>query len=664
MNRMNGKHWLLLSLALVAAALSTACSSKFSSCESRRACPAGGKGGAANAGTEDASAGDAGSEDESNQGGNVGKGGKAGHGDDAQEGGSAGERETSQSPVLFEACSVKGEFACVGHGSAQRLACDGKLWQAGTTCAASELCDSMSGQCRKAVPECAEASFGAVVCRNDQLLTCGLDLITASVGETCTGTCEDGACQKPICGDQKVEPGEECDAGKDGSASCGRDCKAVCGDGTVLTGYEQCDDRNIVSGDGCSADCNWEPIALSLGDMGTCALSGGGAVKCWGQNAFGQLGLGDVKSRGDDKGEIAELPVIALGTGRTAKAISSGSSTNCALLDNGRVKCWGLNSDGQLGLGDTINRGGLPGQMGDALPAVALIGNARATSVSSGNLHVCVVANDLVQCWGSGASGQLGQGDYAMHSLPVSIYDFGKVSSVSASAGGTFNCQLLQIGKIICWGDNSGGQLSYANDRESVCVGDRAGEMSELFPVAFESTARAIAPGLASVCAILSDDSVRCWGKGDFGQLGSEDSEPQGTIPYTIGSVEPVALGTNRKPKAITAGARHVCVLLDDGNIKCWGDNSYGQLGIGSIVTVGREPGTMGDNLKAVMLGAGRSARQVVAGENHTCALLDNGAIKCWGRNFEGALGLGDIVNHGAGPNQMGDDLPAVPLNF
>jgi len=138
MNRMNGKHWLLLSLALVAAALSTACSSKFSSCESRRACPAGGKGGAANAGTEDASAGDAGSEDESNQGGNVGKGGKAGHGDDAQEGGSAGERETSQSPVLFEACSVKGEFACVGHGSAQRLACDGKLWQAGTTCAASE----------------------------------------------------------------------------------------------------------------------------------------------------------------------------------------------------------------------------------------------------------------------------------------------------------------------------------------------------------------------------------------------------------------------------------------------------------------------------------------------------------------------------------------------
>ena len=554
---------------------------------------------------------------------------------------------------------------CSGHATAQRIACDGSKWLAGTTCAPGELCDSTSGECAKVVPECVAAAPGAVACRGDQLLTCGVDLVTASEGETCAGLCKDGVCQTPICGDEKLEPGEECDDGKRTSGGCGADCKAICGDKIVLAGYEQCDFGDVVRGDGCSADCNWEPTALSLGDTGTCALSFAGDVKCWGENDNGQLGLGDTRPRGVKPGEVAELAAIQLGKGRRATAISSGRGSNCALLDNGSVKCWGDNSVGQLGIGDVPSRGGQPDQMGDSLPSISLLGNLPATSISSGALHACAVVNGSVQCWGSGVFGQLGQGDVSTHPQPVAVYDFGKVTSVAVSAGGAFSCEVLQGGSsFICWGDNRDGQL--CNGYDSYAIGDTSGEMSQLLKLALgAATVKAIAPGAASVCLLLSDGSVKCWGRGDSGQLGTEDPDPHGTIPYTFVGLLPIPLGAGRKATALTAGALHVCVLLDDATIKCWGDNKYGQLGIGrNTPTVGDTPGTMGDNLKVVDLGAGRTAKQVVAGENHTCALLDNGTIKCWGRNAEGELGLGDTDNRGVAANQMGDKLTSVPLNF
>ena len=94
-------------------------------------------------------------------------------------------------------------------------------------------------------------------------------------------------------------------------------------------------------------------------------------MKCWGDNEFGALGLGDVDDRGDEPDEMGDnLPAVDLGTGRTAASISAGGYHNCALLDDGRVKCWGDANWGQLGLGDTENRGDEPDEMGDNLPVV------------------------------------------------------------------------------------------------------------------------------------------------------------------------------------------------------------------------------------------------------------------------------------------------------
>ena len=106
---------------------------------------------------------------------------------------------------------------------------------------------------------------------------------------------------------------------------------------------------------------------LVAGHHHTCALLPNELPQCWGWNEYGQLGLGDTSNRGD--GVMGDaLPFVDLGSGRTAVALVAGSHHTCALLDNGLLKCWGRNDAGQLGLGDTSGRGGSSGEMGDALP--------------------------------------------------------------------------------------------------------------------------------------------------------------------------------------------------------------------------------------------------------------------------------------------------------
>src|SRR6185503_20170300 len=121
-----------------------------------------------------------------------------------------------------------------------------------------------------------------------------------------------------------------------------------------------------------------------------CALLSDGSVKCWGDNAFGRLGLGDTKNRGGAMGEMGDsLPAVDLGPGVTAAAIAAGENQTCAQLSGGSVKCWGQNDAGQLGLGDTKNRGGAMGEMGDNLPAVDL--GDKATEIVTGSYRACAL---------------------------------------------------------------------------------------------------------------------------------------------------------------------------------------------------------------------------------------------------------------------------------
>ena len=125
--------------------------------------------------------------------------------------------------------------------------------------------------------------------------------------------------------------------------------------------------------------------------------------------------------------------------------------------------------------------------------------------------------------------------------------------------------------------------------------------------------------------------------------------------------------GVPPPPSGITArqiatGSNHTCALLDNATVKCWGENSFGRLGQGDTNDRGDVSGEMGKNLLAIDLGSGRTATQIAAGDFHTCALLDNATVKCWGENSSGQLGQGDTNARGDGPGEMGDLLPPVEL--
>ena len=176
-------------------------------------------------------------------------------------------------------------------------------------------------------------------------------------------------------------------------------------------------------------------------------------------------------------------------------------------------------------------------------------------------------------------------------------------------------------------------------------------------------TAKAIAAAGHATCAILDNSSIKCWGKNNRGQLGQGNTNSLGDAGSEMGdNLDTVDLGSGRTATAIAGGGQHYCAILDNASIKCWGYNNEGQLGIGSTDSLGDGANEMGDNLSSIDLGTGRTATAIAAGGSHSCAILDNAAVKCWGRNDRGQLGLGDQASRGDGANEMGDNLNAVDL--
>jgi alpha-tubulin suppressor-like RCC1 family protein len=215
-------------------------------------------------------------------------------------------------------------------------------------------------------------------------------------------------------------------------------------------------------------------------------------------------------------------------------------------------------------------------------------------------------------------------------------------SPVAIAAGHFDGCVVLDGGALKCWGDNFDGQLGLGDTEDR---GDGPNEMGGNLPAVALGTSRtavAVDPGGNHTCALLDDATVKCWGSNDDGQLGQGDTAYRGDAAGEMGdSLPAVALGTGRTAVAIAAGWDHSCAVLDDGTVKCWGANDDGQLGLGDTADRGDGPGEMGDGLPVVALGTGRTAVAITANYAYTCALLDDGTVKCWGANFNGQLGLG-----------------------
>jgi len=297
---------------------------------------------------------------------------------------------------------------------------------------------------------------------------------------------------------------------------------------------------------------------------------------------------------------------------------------------------------------------------------------ARMRYITAGDSHTCIVLSDnSVKCFGMGSEGQLGSGttDNIGDGVGLSVATSSAVSIGtsrtvrSISAGASHTCALLDNATVKCWGYGAVGALGYGSMTNR---GDSTGQMGDsLSAVSLGAgrTALQITVGSQHSCALLDNFSVKCWGRGNYGQLGIGSTATIGDGAGEMGdSLVAVAFASGRSARAIAAGSNHTCALLDNASVVCWGRGTYGPLGQGATANIGHSSSATVATTLAIDLGSGRTALALSAGDAHTCAILDNATVKCWGFGGNGRLGTGATNNLGDGASEMGNSLAVVDV--
>ena len=425
---------------------------------------------------------------------------------------------------------------------------------------------------------------------------------------------EEDPAEEPYCGngvvDEELE--EECDDGQNGDPDDG------CTDECLYSCHEDvdCDDDNDCTADNCNESehtCGYTEIpdlsgvaqvASSSDDQFVCARMEAGNVKCWGRNNRRQLG--------DSTTTDSPIPVDVADLGSPARDLDSGGGHACAVLDDGNVKCWGWNSNGQLGDGTLEIRTG---------PVTVWDLAANAESVALGYNHSCaLLTTGAVQCWGGNNMGQLGNNSTADSAARVNVEGLSS-DVIAIAAGMRHSCAIVDEdgdakGILKCWGWNSSGQLGpgTAEDHSEVPV-----DVAVL-----GSDVTAICAGSQYSCVLVDGVGVKCWGDNGHGQLGNGTTDDSST-PVDV-------IGISSSVTGLSCGRYQACALHDTEGMKCWGGNSSGQLGDGTTL----------DRTTAVAVsGMSTGVTAMSAGTDSTCALLDTAKAKCWGSNNLGQIGNG-----------------------
>lgn len=388
-------------------------------------------------------------------------------------------------------------------------------------------------------------------------------------------------------------------------------------------------------------------VTLALGAEHSCVQMPDRSVRCFGSNFDHQLGGSPLAS--------SPRPV-AVASLRNVAAVAAGGHHTCALLDGGTVACWGANGEGQLGDGTRLGR---------AAPAV-VPGLARVLQLVAGGDHVCArLVDGSVTCWGSNQYGELGVGDKSARATPMIVRGLSGVAQIAAGARHT--CALLVRGELRCWGDNRIGELG---------DGTRI-ERTVPTPVKNVPEAIAVAAGEAHTCAIAKNRTVRCWGDASPNKQAPEVwlvPGLTGVAQVAVSSRRSFArlasgavvswhndwrydpddmhsldrLGPPQTPQPapvvgltgtleLVAGSSHMCARLGDADVRCWGDDMYGQRG----------DGTASVQLDPVAVAGLRDVVELDLGGEHSCARLRDGTMTCWGSGDEaGQLGDGTSKDH------------------
>jgi alpha-tubulin suppressor-like RCC1 family protein len=336
---------------------------------------------------------------------------------------------------------------------------------------------------------------------------------------------------------------------------------------------------------------------LALGYGFSCALKTDGTVQCWGDNVKGQLGDGSVTPRSQP------APVTGIAD---ATQIVAMEQSACALVKSGEVLCWGFNNVGQVGS---------PPPADAKVPIkVAGLTGVMSLGASADANHVCAVTTaGEVRCWGNGGNGQLGNAKAQDSAMPVSAISIN--DAVGVTTGTRFTCTARKSGSVACWGYNGWRQLG---------LGDATAtdDVSTPLPVSGLTGVKQVVAGEAHACALLADGKhVSCWGSNIGHGLG------RGT---RVSSDVPVKVTTPGATVRIALGGQHGCAIDAMGALSCWGNNELRQQTIKTYLATGTATVVPG------IAGVTRAA----AGDLHTCA-LSNGQIKCWGNGQYGQLGNG-----------------------
>eukprot|EP00756_Hemistasia_phaeocysticola_P006673 Hpha_TRINITY_DN13945_c0_g2::TRINITY_DN13945_c0_g2_i1::g.35529::m.35529 len=361
------------------------------------------------------------------------------------------------------------------------------------------------------------------------------------------------------------------------------------------------------------------------------------------------------------------LCVAAFVSGCQVTDLQSSWYHSCVGLDDQGLICWGTNGAGQLGYDDTLRRGKSAGTMGANLPTVGI----AFSQVSVAHIGTCGIkaSNGAVVCWGDNSEGQLGVGDITNRGNTAG--DMASLTEVPVPAGCTVHsverhyehvCLLCtDMTTIYCWGRNLGGVLGVGIFGETVNLGDTPGWEAGWTATDVGGAVTKLVPGGDSYhdCVLMSG-GIKCWGSNTDGELGYGDTSKRGTSSGHMGTNLPLLKPGGKTITDACLGQDHTCVLYSTGGMECWGGNSFGQLGIDS--TADKRAGTGAEIDLSNALGTDPIGT-IACGEDHTCALsVDGMKLACWGHNAYGQLGYDDNVYRGNGAGAAMATVPAVSV--
>jgi len=377
--------------------------------------------------------------------------------------------------------------------------------------------------------------------------------------------------------------------------------------GVLTNGSAMCWGANWdgMLGDGTTTD-KFSPVfinstesfsSVSAGYEYSCGRLVNGSIMCWGNNDWGQLGDGT-------SGNERHSPVY-VNSSENFTSVSAGGWHTCGRLINGSLMCWGYNGDGVIGDGTTTHRYN-PNYINSS---------ENFTSVSAGYIHTCGrLINGSLMCWGENWAGQLGNGTTGSD-MPYPLYVNSSGNFTSVSAGSSHTCGRLINGSLMCWGNNWDGRLGdgTTTDRYNPTYINSSKNFSSV------STGNG---DYGPTCGVLINGSAMCWGYNYYGGIGDGTNTNRHNPTY---------VNSNENFSSVFAGSEHTCGILVNGNAMCWGYNWYGEIG----------DGTTGYEINPVPVDSSENFSSASAGGWHTCGRLVNGSLMCWGYNGAGQVGDG-----------------------